>query len=437
MAPEILLHDGYDGGKADVWSMGVVLFILLAGNPPFQLARRGDWWFNALLDNDWDRFWKAHRKYAPHFPVAAQAFLSSLFQPDPFLRPSSKQLLSHEWLQGPSFTPGQLKHEMMARQGDVAREKEKEREKAKQEKLRQLQEAAAASAAAAVVAPTSPMSLGSGTSTIGTGGSSGGSDNFYKEEHLTRHRSVCGGVEEEGVVSSPKESEKKQRKQKLAPLLPAEGGLKGFTYFYSNSSSSEELLDRLHFLLLVQLSATIKPPQGTREEEEEAIFHLRCLVPLTAAKVRLDIRLWRVEEEKEGQEEEEEGEGKKLVLHVIEVTRKEGDPVLFHRVYQTIKTKMEEEERQSLLNGSTGGDGRYGSPALPFLLPSTPSEHKKFLDSALPPVPQEQGESEPMEENEGESKEGGEERGEEEDEEGYPRPECLHEEQMSNLTEML
>eukprot|EP00624_Nannochloropsis_granulata_P005209 evm.model.NODE_36856_length_12125_cov_37.119999.1 len=183
-------------------------------------------------------------------------------------------------MQGAALTPGQLKLEMMARQGDVLREKEKERAKAKQEKIRQLQQAAAVAAA---VSPASLMSSGSGNTTIatmgtaGTGGSLGtclGSDAMYNE-HLTRHRSVCGGGEEETeLVSSPASyPEQEHGKQKLAPLLPAKRGLKGFTYFYSNSSSSEVLLDRLHFYLLGQLSATVKPPQGTEEEGEEEMFH--------------------------------------------------------------------------------------------------------------------------------------------------------------------
>jgi carbon catabolite-derepressing protein kinase len=44
MAPELLRREPYKGQPADMWSAGVVLFIMLSGFPPFETASAGDWY---------------------------------------------------------------------------------------------------------------------------------------------------------------------------------------------------------------------------------------------------------------------------------------------------------------------------------------------------------------------------------------------------------
>ena len=94
IAPEVLHMRGYDK-QCDVWSFGVIVYILLCGFPPFY------------ADNDAQLFEKIKRgKYefiAPYWdPISeeAKAFVRRMLVVDPKKRSTCAQLLADPWLAG-------------------------------------------------------------------------------------------------------------------------------------------------------------------------------------------------------------------------------------------------------------------------------------------------------------------------------------------------
>ena len=132
MAPEVMARQGYDGAKADLWSAGVVLFIMLAGCPPFQQAAPGDWWYNAVRSNRHDKFWMAHLRSAPDFPKLAQEFLNLIFVADSSQRASIDDLWNHQWMQGRVLQEAELTEVMQEKNREVEARKEAELARARE-----------------------------------------------------------------------------------------------------------------------------------------------------------------------------------------------------------------------------------------------------------------------------------------------------------------
>merc|ERR1719264_104425 len=60
MAPEIIYNQAYQGQVVDLFSLAVILFIMRSGHIPFSQASENDLYFQLLLTNKSDQFWKAH-----------------------------------------------------------------------------------------------------------------------------------------------------------------------------------------------------------------------------------------------------------------------------------------------------------------------------------------------------------------------------------------
>ncbi|MBN3278642.1 SNRK kinase, partial [Polyodon spathula] len=95
-APEILLGDEYDAPAVDIWSLGVILFMLVCGQPPFQEANDSET-LTMIMDC----------KYTvpTHVSQDCKDLINRMLQRDPKRRASLEEIENHAWLQGVDPSP--------------------------------------------------------------------------------------------------------------------------------------------------------------------------------------------------------------------------------------------------------------------------------------------------------------------------------------------
>ncbi|KGN55436.1 CBL-interacting serine/threonine-protein kinase 5 [Cucumis sativus] len=74
VAPEVLRRKGYDGAKADIWSCGVILYVLLAGFLPFQ---------DENIMTMYKKVFKAEFECPPWFSAESKRLISKILVVDP------------------------------------------------------------------------------------------------------------------------------------------------------------------------------------------------------------------------------------------------------------------------------------------------------------------------------------------------------------------
>ncbi|XP_074558458.1 CBL-interacting protein kinase 9-like [Curcuma longa] len=102
VAPEVLNDKGYDGTISDVWSCGVILFVLIAGYLPFDDQ-------NITILHK--KISKADYSFPAWFSSAAKKLIARILDPNPLTRITIPQILSDEWFKKgykpPSFEHGE------------------------------------------------------------------------------------------------------------------------------------------------------------------------------------------------------------------------------------------------------------------------------------------------------------------------------------------
>eukprot|EP01065_Artemidia_motanka_P053584 TRINITY_DN9983_c0_g1_i9.p1 TRINITY_DN9983_c0_g1~~TRINITY_DN9983_c0_g1_i9.p1 ORF type:complete len:449 (+),score=114.31 TRINITY_DN9983_c0_g1_i9:90-1436(+) len=90
VAPEVLHERGYNGITADIWSCGVILFVMLAGYLPFEDPN-----MNALFN----KIERGEYRMARHFSEPVRDIISQMLVVDPQKRATLDQIIDHPWFQ--------------------------------------------------------------------------------------------------------------------------------------------------------------------------------------------------------------------------------------------------------------------------------------------------------------------------------------------------
>ena len=87
--------------RADLFALGVCLFIMIVGTPPFVEALRSDPFYHPLVKKNHKEFWGKHTGFSRELKKDADLrdLLQRMMAYDPKDRLSVKQILAHPWIQ--------------------------------------------------------------------------------------------------------------------------------------------------------------------------------------------------------------------------------------------------------------------------------------------------------------------------------------------------
>ena len=88
MAPEMIKREGHFP-NIDFWSLGVLIFEILTGKPPFEGISKKDIYDNVLAKK---------MKFPYFFPKQAKDLVEKLLEPNIEKRLTIDQIISHPWL---------------------------------------------------------------------------------------------------------------------------------------------------------------------------------------------------------------------------------------------------------------------------------------------------------------------------------------------------
>ena len=98
MAPEILENHPYDGYKADIFSLGQLLFILVTDMFGFKSSNPKDYLYSLIMSNQSDKYWNMRSKEKINPSNEFKDLFIRMVAYDPLQRPTIDQILNDPWM---------------------------------------------------------------------------------------------------------------------------------------------------------------------------------------------------------------------------------------------------------------------------------------------------------------------------------------------------
>jgi serine/threonine protein kinase len=82
--------------EIDIFSTGVILFIIVQGIFPFQEAKKDEYYYNLLMKGDYETYWK--KTGGQNLSADFKDLVLKMFSYDGSKRPSVKDIAEHPWM---------------------------------------------------------------------------------------------------------------------------------------------------------------------------------------------------------------------------------------------------------------------------------------------------------------------------------------------------
>ena len=99
MAPEIKEGRTYDGKKSDMFSIGVILFVIVQGIFPFKEATKDECYYSLIKEGLYDDYWIKTR--SPSVSDDFEDLIFKMLSYDVTKRPTIHEVRDHPWMNQP------------------------------------------------------------------------------------------------------------------------------------------------------------------------------------------------------------------------------------------------------------------------------------------------------------------------------------------------